>query len=206
MPRGRAPTSRTGSPRASRREPRLAAHRQVVARHRAEPRLHARLRERVEQRLGGRACGRVERQLERLAPPGPNRGRPTRPRRDRQAGIGRARGDRGRDRRGATRPAPRAPDAARSPPRASAARAAAASRCRAGATRSAARRSATPRMPCGLPRATTRPCSRRHRCTSWTGSPPSAPRANGRSSGRWPRRAGGAPWRPPPRARAARCR
>ena len=40
-------------------------------------------------------------------------------------------------------------------------------------------RSATPAMPCGLPRATTRPCSRLQRCTSSTGAPPKAPRAMG---------------------------
>ena len=40
-------------------------------------------------------------------------------------------------------------------------------------------RSSTPLMPRGLPRATTRPCSRRQRCTSSTGAPPRAPRAIG---------------------------
>ena len=36
-------------------------------------------------------------------------------------------------------------------------------------------RSATASMPCGLPRATTKPCSRRQRCTSSTGAPAESP-------------------------------
>ena len=177
-----ASAARTSEQRgASRCQPPLAAHREVVARHRREARLDARLGERGEQRLDRRLRGGIERQLERFADQrDPIRGPPI-PRPRAPPGRQRPLLSRRRPRPpGAIPPARRAPGAGRTLPSASAAPAAVVTPCRAGARRSAGRRDPRrPAMPCGFPRATTRPCSRFQRCTSSTGPPPKTPRAMG---------------------------